>query len=107
MIVRDGGWTLFDYDVKTGRQVWRTENADGTTTFRTDYPVQAAIDTNTAQRNLAQKGWAGDYHHIASIPLNTFWDQLGDASRQQDDAYISRWLNDADNRAFRTKDGRV
>ena len=26
MIVRDGDWTLFDYDQQTGRQVWTTQN---------------------------------------------------------------------------------
>lgn len=106
MIVRDGDWRLFDYDVKTGRQVWVTEH-DGKTTFRTDYPVQPTIDENTAMRNMANPGWAGDYHRVASIPLNVFHDQLAEASRQNDDAYISRWLNDSDNRAWRTKEGRV
>lgn len=107
MKIKDGDWTLFDYDVKSGRQVWMIENPDGTTTFRTDYPVQPTIDLNAAQRNLAQPGWKGDYHHVASIPLNVYWDQLAAASQQKDNAYISRWLNDSDNRAWRTKEGRV
>ena len=29
---------------------------------------------NAEQRNIARRGWAGDYHQIASIPLNTFFD---------------------------------
>lgn len=107
MPVRDGDWTLFDYDFATGRQVWSLQNPDGSTTFRTDYPAQATVDINTAQRNLAGKGWAGDYHHVASIPLNVFWDQIAQASREGDDKYVSRWLNDSDNRAWRTKEGRV
>jgi hypothetical protein len=107
VIIRDGNWRLFDYDIKTGRQVWVIENADGTTTFRTDYPVQPTIDLNTAQRNLARGDWAGDYHHVASIPLNLFHDQLAEATRQGDDAYLSKWLNNSDNRAWRTKEGRV
>lgn len=107
MIVRDGSWRLFDYDVKTGRQVWCTTNDDGSTTFRTDYPVQPTIDENTAVRNMASSGWAGDYHRIASIPLNIFHEQLAEATRQDDQAYVSRWLNDGDNRAWRTKEGCV
>lgn len=59
MKIKDGDWTLFDYDVKSGRQVWALHNDDGSTTFRTDYPVQPTIDINTAQRNLAQDNWAG------------------------------------------------
>lgn len=107
MKIKDGDWTLFDYDIKSGRQVWALENGDGTTTFRTDYPVQPTIDLNTAQRNLSKRDWAGDYHHVASIPLNLFHDQLAEATRQSDDAYLSRWLNNSDNRAWRTKDGTI
>ena len=107
MIVRDGDWSLFDYDIKTGRQVWVLTNPDGSMTLRTDYPIQPTIDTNRAQRNLARNDWAGDYHQVASIPLNVFHDQLAEAARQNDQRYLSRWLNDADNRAWRTKEGSV
>ena len=105
MKVRDGDWVLFDYDVASGRQVWSLEDADGSTTFRTDYPVQPTIDINQAQRNLAQPGWAGDYHHVASIPLNIYHDQLAQASQQDDQKFINKWLNDSDNVAWRTKEG--
>lgn len=107
MKLKDGDWTLFDYDIQTGRQVWALHNPDGSTTFRTDYPVQPTIDINTAQRNLAKDDWAGDYHHIASVPLNVFHDQLSAASMQNDQNYLSKWLNDSDNRAWRTKGGTV
>ena len=106
MKIKDGAWTLFDYDVKSGRQVWRMEE-DGKIVFRTDYPVDTTISVNAAQRNLAQAGWAGDYHHVASVPLNVYHDQLAEASRQQDSAYVSKWLNDSSNRAWRTKSGNV
>lgn len=107
MQIKDGDWILFDYDVQTGRQVWRLDHGDGTQTFRTDYPVQATVDTNTAQRNLARSDWQGDYHQIASIPLNIYYDQLAQASREGDDKFVNRWLNDGDNAAWRTKAGRV
>ena len=107
MKIKDGDWVLFDYDIQTGRQVWSLENGDGTTTYRTDYPVDPTIDENAAVRNMAAPGWKGDYHRIASIPLNIFHDQLAEASRQDDDKYISKFLNDSDNAAWRTKEGRV
>lgn len=107
MKIKDGDWSLYDYDIASGRQVWVLHNADGSMTFRTDYPVEPTVDLNTAQRNLSQPGWAGDYHQIASIPLNVFHEQLGEASRQQDDQFVSKWLNDSDNAAWRTKEGRV
>lgn len=107
MKIKDGDWTLFDYDMQTGRQVWELRNPDGSVTHRTDYPVQATVDINKAQRNMGRKDWTGDYHQIASIPLNVFYDQLAQASREGDDKFVSRWLNDSDNRAWRTREGRV
>lgn len=107
MKVKDGDWVLFDYDIQTGRQVWSLLNDDGSTTYRTDYPVQATVDINTAQRNMAQDNWKGDYHQVASIPLNVYYDQLAEAAKEGDEKYLSRWLNDSDNRAWRTKDGRI
>ena len=107
MQIKDGDWVLYSYDVKLGRQVWMLENSDGSTTFRTDYEAQPTIDINTAQRNMAQDNWAGDYHQIASIPLNVYHEQLAEASRQDDQKFISGWLNDSDNAAWRTKSGVV
>lgn len=107
MRITHEGWTLFDYDPKLGRQVWYIQNPDGSTTWRTDYEVQSAVENNTAQRNMARDDWAGDWHHVASIPQNVFHDQLAEASLQNDERYISKWLNDSDNRAWRTKGGTV
>lgn len=107
MKITHEGWTLFEYEPKLKRQVWYRENPDGSTTWRTDYEVDPTIEINKAQRNMSQPGWAGDMHHVASIPLNVFHDQLAEAARQNDQAYMSKWLNDSDNRAWRTKDGTV
>ena len=105
--IRDGDWALFDSDIKLGRYVWVRHNDDGSMTFRTDYAVDPTVDANTAMRNAASPGWKGDWHKIASVPLNVFHDQLAEASRQGDEKYLSKWLNDSDNRAWRTKEGRV
>lgn len=107
MQIRDGDWVLHDSDPLTGRTTWLYYHPDGAVTVREDYPVESTIDLNTAQRNLAEKGWRGDYHQVASVPLNIFYSELVEASRQGDDKHISRWLNDSDNRAWRTKEGNV
>lgn len=106
-MIRDGDWVLFDHDPATGRTVWLRDNGDGTTTAKTDYPHTAVIDDNTALRNALNAGWKGDYHRVASVPLNIFHDQIAEAAKQGDNRYLSRWLNDSDNRAWRTKDGTV
>ena len=105
--IYDGDWFLHDHDENLGRTVWGRNNGDGTTTFRTDYRVDPTVEINKAQRNLAQDNWKGDYHQIASIPLNVYYDQLHQATRQDDQNFISKWLNDSENQAWRTKKGRV
>lgn len=107
MKIRDGEWTLFSHDFKLKRTVWARENGDGSTTFRTDYAVDDTIEANTAMRNSVSGGWKGDWHKVASVPLNIFYDRLAEASKQDDNAYISRFLNDSDNAKWRTKGGRV
>lgn len=107
MRITDGDWTLVDHDFKLKRSVWARQNPDGSTTYRTDYQVDDTIEANRDMRNAASAGWKGDWHKVASIPLNVYWDQLAEASRQGDDKFINRWLNDGDNRAFRTKDGNL
>lgn len=109
MTIKDGDWELISYDYATGRSVWSYFDGEKTT-LRTDYPVQATISENTAIRNAAQKAWKGDYHLIASIPLNILHDEntgLMKAHSEGDDKYVSRWLNDGQNRAWRTKEGTV
>jgi hypothetical protein len=107
MTIRDGDWTLVDYDHASGRSVWSYFDGENQH-YRTDYPVDSLIEQNTSVRNGISSGWKGDYHLIASVPLNTAYDSgLVDAMTQKDDAFVSRFLNDSDNRAWRTKDGRV
>lgn len=101
MIIRDGDWTLFDYDIQTGRQVWKTQNADGSVTYRTDYRVDDVLEANHTARSAAAGTKHGDWSRIASIPLNTFYAELEEAQSQMDGRYIDRWL--AENPKFKTR----
>ena len=78
---RDGDWFLVDHDFQLGRTVWGRDNGDGTTTYRTDYRVDPTIEINKAQKNLCENNWRGDYHQIASVPLNVFYDKLATSDR--------------------------
>lgn len=107
--IRDGDWELFEWDPHTGRTVWIMDEG-GKTHIRTDYPVASLIEQNAARRNEAPDGWKGDWHHVASVPLNLLHDEnvgLHKAFQQGDDKYIARFLNDSDNAAWRTKTGRL
>lgn len=107
--IRDGDWTLIDFDILTGRTVW--EMWDGNRLIhRTDIPIHKALEENAFFRNSAETGWKGDYHRVASVPMQLLYDEnvgLNKAILNGDDKYISRWLNDGDNRAWRTKEGTV
>ncbi len=106
MQIKDGNWTLVDYDPVTGRTVW--QYFDGAAThFRTDYPVQSIIDENAALFNESGAKRSDEGRRVASIPLNVFYDQLHEAHVQGDERHINRWLNDSDNRAFRTFESMV
>lgn len=108
MPVKDeNGWELIDYDYATGRSTWSF--FDGKDHHvRVDTPVDSIIEGNRAMRNVASSGWDGDYHRVASVPVNLAFDNgLTDAVNQQDDKFISRFLNDSDNRAWRTKEGQI
>lgn len=107
MIIRDGAWTLFDYDFKTGRQVWHMNDGERDV-YRTDYPVTDVMEANKTASNIASAGWAGDWHQVASIPLNVAFDSgFAEAQAHGDEKFVNRFLNDSDNRAWRTKDGVV
>lgn len=108
MQIRDGDWTLWNYDFHSGVQKWVTRDERGNLVMRTDYPHQATVDENAAARSAAGNSWAGDWHRVASIPLPLFYQSgLAQAQTEGDQRFISRWLNDGDNRAFRTKEGKV
>lgn len=107
MIIRDGEWTLYEHDMLTGRSVWHY--FDGAKdVFRVDYPVDNLISQNQDVRNSAERAWRGDWHRVASIPLNVAHDSgLVQAHSEGDDRFVKRFLNSSDNRAWRTKEGHL
>ena len=103
--IMDGNWKLFAYDQETERSIWSTW-IDGKITFRIDVPVDHIIQANTVDRNADHPHRFGDYVRIASVPLQHYHEVgLADAMLQQDDKFLSRWVNDSDNAAWRTRSG--
>jgi hypothetical protein len=102
MIIRDGSWSLFDYDFQTGRQVWHMRNPDGSETYRTDYRVDDVLDANQAARSEAAGKRHGDWSRIASIPLGAYYgDGLNRAQAQMDAKYFDKYLSEYSK--FRTR----
>lgn len=107
MIIRDGDWTLFSHDHQSGRSVWHLHDGEKDV-WRVDYPVDALMAENAAVRNAADRAWRGDWHRVASVPLNVAYDSgLVKAQSQGDDNFVKRFLNDGDNRAWRTREGNI
>jgi hypothetical protein len=108
--IYDGNWRLADHDPITGRSVWITVQ-DGQTIARVDMPNDKLEDifaVNAAFESVSQGEKFGDYNRIASIPHHLVYKNgLADALKQGDDKFISRFMNDSDNRKWRTSRGRV
>lgn len=103
--IRDGNWTLFAYDHETGRQIW-SQWIDGRITFRIDTPVDHIIETNREALNGDHPHRFGDYVRVAAVPLQLYHSAgLAEATVQNDDRHISRFLNDGDNAAWRVREG--
>ncbi len=104
-MITDGNFTLVDYDFHTGRSVWHYFDGEKTI-IRTDYPVDNLVRENAAFRNHVKQG--GDWRKVASIPMNILYDNnLARAHSEGDDKYVLRFLNDSDNRAWRTSTSRL
>lgn len=109
MTIKDGAWTLVSWDAQTNKSIWSTEQ-DGETIYKTEQPVDDIIASNAAVRNEIGRAPTGDYIKIASIPVNALWNEqsgLMEAFNQGDSRYTARWLNDGDNRAWRTTEHQV
>ncbi len=71
--------------------------------------VEPILDDNKRIYNAeSSKGrnWRGDMHRIASIPLHVYMD-LDQKGIINDEKKMKAWLNDPENRYYRTKGGRV
>lgn len=90
------------------RAVWVYEEEPGKTYMCTQTVHDEVIERNKQLYNdSAGKRW-GDGKIAASIPLaHYFHSGLAEARKQEDEKWIKRWLNDPDNRAFRTFEGNI
>ena len=101
-------WRILDDDcgVKTFHKV-----KDGKTIIKSVQDVQPILDTNTALKAEANKGWKGDIHHVASIPkvvVASWWKELGsNPFAKENRAWLIARLNNRDWSKLRTKEGNL
>jgi hypothetical protein len=104
----DGSYRLLDFDPATGKTAWMKLEEDGETLkVWTAMPVDQMLEENAALRQHDSGKWAGDMHLVSRVPIHIWQRELADAVQQDDQKYVSKWLNDSDHAKFRTKGGRV
>jgi hypothetical protein len=100
---------LFDINPVTGtRKMWHYDAEKDEATIETIIDASQIVSDNKERFNSFDEkaNWKGDMHHVASIPMALFY-QMKAEGKLDDEAYMKRWLNDPDNRAFRTRPGEV
>lgn len=99
---------FFGYDPVLGIERWFHASADGETfTIETIQHVEPIVEAAKMEYNAAPERWGERLmHKVASIPMALYAD-LKRKGIIDDEAAMKRWLNDSDNRHFRTRPGRV
>lgn len=101
------GWYFMDDNPLTGIRHWGLDTEDGTI-IRTEYYMAVPfMEANQQQRNATDGQRFGNFRHVASIPMHIWAREIVPRQQQHDDKSLRKWLNDIDNRAFRTFGGKV
>lgn len=97
---------VLDVDPLSGiTSYWHYDEATDTALIEKRQDVSDILDANKAEFN-ADHGRYGEWTKVASIPLSVYYD-LKAKGIVDDPVAMKRWLNDADNRFFRTRPGTV
>ena len=101
---------VLDYDSATGITQWyHFDEATGDVGLETQQDVTAVIEGTKGAFNPVDERapWKGDVLKVASVPM-VIYHQLAKISNNfKDQRVIRKWLNDKDNRVFRTRPGRL
>ena len=80
---------------------------DDSIVIATSQDVTSIIEANKRSANAIDKHHKhGEWSKVASIPLSTYY-QLKEQGIADDPVRFKRWLNDSDNKYFRTRGGTV
>jgi len=97
---------MLSYDPVLG--IKRTFHWDDTTDeflIQTQQDTTDIVEANKAAYNDAPDRW-GEFTRVASIPISLYFD-LKKKGIADDPEAMKRWLNDPDQRFFRTRPGRL
>lgn len=102
----------FGFDPLTGAtETFYYDEATGESHIKRSEDIAPILETAEAHRNLFRGpgggSWKGNFHRVASIPLSVYHEKLVKTGKIKDQNEVKRFLNDPDNRVFRTRPGRV
>jgi len=86
---------------------WIVDPQTGAVTIQSEQKAEAVLEANKrSYAGINAKERHGDMSRVASIPLNVYYD-LKRKGIVDDPVAFKRWLNDSENRVFRTRGGTV
>jgi hypothetical protein len=97
--------TEYDALTRTRRLLAADHSESGVVLAVSEQAIGDRLDLNKALYTDPASGW-GEGRRVASIP-NLVWEELVRNGTAQDNKKLKAWLNDPDNRAFRTRPGKV
>jgi hypothetical protein len=97
---------VMDFDPNTGiKHVFHYDNLTDEATITAEQDVDHIIEQNKQLMNEAPEKW-GEWTRVAQIPMVIYLD-LQKKGILTDQVALKRWLNDPDNKFFRTKAGTI
>jgi len=99
---------LFDKDDALGiTRIWHYDADTDKATIETRQDVSKIIEENKQEyAQIDENARWGEWTRVASIPMSIYF-QMKREGKLDDEAYMKRWLNDPDNKYFRTRSGEV
>lgn len=105
---------VFDVDpAAKKREIFHYDHTNDTSYIETVQDVTAIAEENKSLHAMVDEraGWKGDWHRVASIPDAVIVDLNNKGILRGyhcvDERAFKRWLNDGDNKVFRTRPGRI
>jgi len=104
---------LVKKDVATGKETWAHFDEDGKIIFESTQNVDALLNQNKSERNDYRAdsliGNTQKHHQkVAEIPTALYHQLIQELGQPKDNPKgWKKWLNDYDNRFFRTSGGKV
>lgn len=93
-------------DAFTGIKTFMTYDADtDEAVISKEQDMTAIIEQNKQEFNAAPERF-GEWSKVGSIPLSVYY-ELDRKGILKDQKALAKWLNDPDNRAFRTRPGTI